>query len=137
MVHIKAVLEGYAALQSVYSVEDATLAKLRQYNAQMREAQDKGDYKLYSTLNMKFHLAIYECGPHKELYRMICDVWKKWSITKTVFELAPESAMQSTGEHDVIIEMLENKNDRDIEMYVRNHKLRAGDSLVKRLPKSE
>lgn len=134
IIQIKAVLEGYATLQSIDYITPKLLGKLAQMNDQMRAAFADENHKKYSLLNMQFHMEIYSCIPNRELYSMIDGLWKKWSITKTVFGVAPDSAVQSITEHETIIAMLEGKNYGEIELFVRNHKLRAGNSLLERLP---
>jgi len=132
---VKAVLEGFASRLSIDYITPRTIKKIRLLNQQMKQAFEENNLNKYSQLNMQFHLEIYNCIPTKELYKMICDLWKKWGITKTVFEIAPESARQSIEEHEEIIRMLEEKNYDEIELFVRNHKFRAGASLTTHLPK--
>jgi DNA-binding GntR family transcriptional regulator len=133
---IKAVLEGFAALKSIDYITPKILLKLKQINQVMYEMYAQGNHKKHSQLNIQFHLEMYSCIPNQELYKTIEDLWKKWSITRTVFGIVPESAHQSIEEHRKIIQMLEEKNYNEIEMYVRNHKLRAGAQLVANLPNS-
>lgn len=133
IVQIKAVLEGYATLMSLKYITPEIIAELRALNEEMKQTYNDGEYNGYSKLNTRFHLEIYNCIPSRELYKMISDLWKKWSITKSVFDLVPESIQESIGEHDILIQMLEERNEKDIEMYVRNHKLRAGYRLIESL----
>ncbi|MGL5437201.1 MAG: GntR family transcriptional regulator [Lachnospiraceae bacterium] len=131
---VKAVLEGFAALQSINHITPKIIRKLYDLNDQMYSMLEEDNHKKHSQLNVKFHLEIYSCIPNQELYRMIEDLWKKWCITRTVFDIVPESALQSIEEHKVIIKMLEEKNYAEIEMFVRNHKLRAGTHFIGNLP---
>lgn len=69
----------------------------------MKKAVDAGNYPKYSELNVKFHMSIYEATPYTELYNMIQDLWRKWSITRSVFAVDPNRMQESTrgtrGDH--------------------------------------
>lgn len=130
---IKGVLEGYAARLSIDYMTPRVIQKLRQMNEQMKQAFAENNTKRYSQLNMQFHLRIYDCIPNKELYNMIAELWKKWGVTKTVFDLDPESAEISIREHEEIIRLIEEKQYDEVERCVRAHKFRAGNSMVAKL----
>ena len=82
---IKAVLEGYAARLSVDFLTPQDIEDLRRCNEKLRRALEKNNMKDYSRLNKEFHLRIYLNMSQRELYSMIQDLWKKYSITTTVF----------------------------------------------------
>ena len=104
-------------------------------NEQMKEAFYAGDAKRCSELNRTFHLEMYRHLPNQELYHMICDLWKKWGITKTVFAVAPDSTEESLREHEEILRLIEEKQYDAVEQYVRRHKFRAGEGLTAKLSK--
>ena len=118
-------LEGYATRLSIDYVTPALLKKLRSLNGQMKKAVDAGNYPKYSELNVKFHMSIYEATPYTELYNMIQDLWRKWSITRSVFAVDPNRMQESTREHEEIIRLLEERQYDQVEQYVRLHKQRT------------
>lgn len=132
---IKGVLEGYATRLSIDYITPEILARLREMNEQMKEAFYAGDAKRCSELNRTFHLEMYRHLPNQELYHMICDLWKKWGITKTVFAVAPDSTEESLREHEEILRLIEEKQYDAVEQYVRRHKFRAGEGLTAKLSK--
>ena len=125
IIRIKSVLEGYATRLSIDYVTPALLKKLRILNGQMKKAVDAGNYPKYSELNVKFHMSIYEATPYTELYNMIQDLWRKWSITRSVFAVDPNRMQESTREHEEIIRLLEERQYDQVEQYVRLHKQRT------------
>lgn len=125
IIRIKSVLEGYATRLSIDYVTPALLKKLRSLNGQMKKAVDAGNYPKYSELNVKFHMSIYEATPYTELYNMIQDLWRKWSITRSVFAVDPNRMQESTREHEEIIRLLEERQYDQVEQYVRLHKQRT------------
>ena len=116
---------GYATRLSIDYVTPALLKKLRSLNGQMKKAVDAGNYPKYSELNVKFHMSIYEATPYTELYNMIQDLWRKWSITRSVFAVDPNRMQESTREHEEIIRLLEERQYDQVEQYVRLHKQRT------------
>ncbi|MCL2569222.1 MAG: GntR family transcriptional regulator [Oscillospiraceae bacterium] len=125
MFQIRGVLEGYATRVCVDYLQPEDFQKLEEINESMLRALKNDEASLYSELNIKFHLAIYECLPMFELYNMISDLWKKWQITSRVFNVAPSRASESYDEHKEILELLTKKEYDKVEMAVRRHKFKA------------
>lgn len=130
---IKAVLEGYAARLSIDYLSESDIDKLRDDNKKLQQALENNKVEEYAKLNMDFHLRMYQSLPQKELYGLICDLWKKHSITKKVFSLSPDSMKDSIREHEEIIELICAKDYDNLEHMLRVHKMRAGTDLTKRL----
>lgn len=127
---IKAVLEGYAARLSIDYLTQRDLDDLRALNDKLRKALRDGEEQEYSKLNMEFHLRMYRDMPYRELYGMIQELWKKYSITKTVFSITPSRMQQSIDEHEEIIDLIVRKEHDELERLMRLHKMRAGYSLI-------
>lgn len=127
---IKAVLEGYAARLSIDYLTPGDIDDLRALNDKLRKALQDGAEQEYSKLNMEFHLRMYRDMPYRELYGMIQELWKKYSITKTVFSMTPSRMQQSIDEHEEIIELIVHKKYDELERLMRIHKMRAGESLI-------
>lgn len=130
---IKGVLEGYATRLGIDYLSVNDIRNLRAINREMWEAANKKEYSLYSQLNIKFHLYIYEKLPHKELTSLIMDLWKKWSITKTVFSVVPSRMELSYNEHEHIIQLIEGHRYAEVEEYVRQHKFHAAEQMISQL----
>lgn len=127
---IKAVLEGYAARLSIDYLSSDDIDDLRALNDKLRKALQDGAEQDYSKLNMEFHLRMYRDMPYRELYGMIQELWKKYSITKTVFSMTPSRMQQSIDEHEEIIDLIVHKKYDELERLMRTHKMRAGESLI-------
>lgn len=134
---IKAVLEGYAARLSVDFLTPQDIEDLRRCNEKLRRALEKNNMKDYSRLNKEFHLRIYLNMPQRELYNMIQDLWKKYSITTTVFSLAPARMEESIEEHEEIIRLLVAKDYEQVEKLMRGHKMRAGFAMLREMEQRE
>jgi DNA-binding GntR family transcriptional regulator len=102
------------------------LKHLRSINGQIQKTGEQLNAKKYSQLNIKFHLEIYKKIPQKLLYDMICDLWKKWTITSSVFGVVPARMKESYLEHEEIIRLIEAKAYDQAESYVRAHKIKSG-----------
>lgn len=135
---LRAVLEGYAARQSIDYLTGEDYAELRQINQKLEEAlKTQNGFKRYSQLNMDFHLRLYSVVPQKMLYEMILDLWKKYSITKSVFSLVPGHAENSVEEHERLLQLMEKKQYDEVEMLMRRHKMLAGEALCQQIEQRE
>lgn len=127
---IKGVLEGYATRISIDSLTSHDIEEIKTINEEMKEAIKNGSLSSISSLNKKFHMRIYANMHNRQLLEMIEDIWNKWSVTKRVFSTSPERALHSTEEHDEIIRLIEDKEYDKVELFVREHKIRAGREMV-------
>ena len=134
---IKAVLEGYAARLSIDFLTPEDIRELHQRNDRLRQALEKNDMKEYSRLNVEFHLRLYQNMPQRELYGMIQELWKKYSITKTVFSVAPTRMEQSIDEHEELLRLIVQRDYDQVERLMRAHKMRAGVALVQQIEQKE
>jgi len=127
---VKGILEGYATRLSIDYLSPNDIRELRSLNEKLRIAAENGDYDLYSHLNMEFHLQLYSKTPRRELINLIMDLWKKWSITKSVFSIAPSRMELSYQEHENIIRLIEAREYEKVELYVREHKFHAAEKMI-------
>lgn len=134
---IKAVLEGYAARLSIDFLTPEDIRELHQRTDRLRQALEKNDMKEYSRLNVEFHLRLYQNMPQRELYGMIQELWKKYSITKTVFSVAPTRMEQSIDEHEELLRLIVQRDYDQVERLMRAHKMRAGVALVQQIEQKE
>ncbi len=134
---MRAVLEGYAARSSIDYLTKKDFADLRQCNKKLDEALKAQNINRYSQLNMDFHLRIYRVLPHKMMYNMITDLWKKYSITKSVFSLVQGRAATSVEEHELLLQKMEAKDYDGVELMMRQHKMQAGLALCEQIDQRE
>lgn len=130
LVQNKGVLEAYATRLSIDYITPEMMAELREINERFRIAYENNDVRAYSHENEAFHMKIYQCGPNKDLYRLIRSMWKMWVINKLVFSIILSSASVSVQEHEQILQMIAEKKYDTIEDFVRHHKMRSGLEVV-------
>ena len=68
---------------------------------------------------------------------MIQELWKKYSITKTVFSVAPTRMEQSIDEHEELLRLIVQRDYDQVERLMRAHKMRAGVALVQQIEQKE
>ena len=135
---LRAVLEGYAARQSIDYLSSDDYKELRQINQKLKESISKKELpKQFSQLNMEFHLRMYSVLPQKMLYNMIVELWKKYSITKAVFSLVPGRGENSVEQHENILQLMEKKKYKEVEMLMREHKIQAGVAFCRQIEQRE
>ncbi len=132
---IKAVLEGYATKLCVDYITAEDISILKKMNDDMRQIILRGETQGYSQLNMEFHQYMYRAISHTQLYEMIMDLWKKHTITKTVFSVVPIRMQDSIDEHEELLNLITEKKYDEVEMCVRTHKMEAGETLAHSMQK--
>ena len=130
---IKGMLEGYASRLSIDYLSPYDINMLRKINEDMHTAALEKQYDHFSQVNIDFHMYIYERCPMPELTSLIRDLWKKWSITKSVFSTAPTRMEESYQEHLQIISLIEQRDAEGLERFMRQHKANAARSMTMRL----
>lgn len=128
---IKGVLEGYASRIAIDYLAPMDIKQLREINEEMKTCADGGEK--YGELNVQFHLTIYKKLPQTDLYDMICSLWKKWGITRSVFAMEPGIIPDSIQDHEKIIQLLSQKDYDGVEKIVRAHKEKAGVAMNRHL----
>lgn len=127
---VKGVLEGFAAKLSIDYLNEADIEHLEEINNEMRIAFKEISSNNYSKLNTKFHMYMYHNIPNIELVNLIKQLSKRWSITKSVFDVAPVRIEQSIVDHEKIIDLVRKKDRDGIEFCVREHKFAAGRAMI-------
>ncbi|KUK13586.1 MAG: GntR family transcriptional regulator [Synergistetes bacterium] len=130
---IRGVLEGFAARESVDYFTDKELRKLEKLLDEMRKALESEDYVKYGNLNKSFHSFICSLTPYRKLYELIMELWNKWERTRAVFMLAPGRGEESLLEHEKIVELIKERKKEELEFFIREHRKKAAESLVKAL----
>lgn len=127
---IKAVLEAYATRVAIDYITKRGYTALRKVNNNMQIAFEAGHTIDCARLNSEFHMMMYDFLPHQEMRNMIADLYKKYSITKSVFNIIPSRAADSYVEHEELLKLMEAKEYDAVEALTREHKLEAADRLL-------
>lgn len=127
LVQVKGVLEGFATKLAVENLTQEDIDHISKVNMEMKEAMEKEDSSLFSKKNLEFHTYICERCGNAELLKILHNLWKRWAITTQVFFGSDEirRMRDSFEDHERIIEMIKDRNFRDIEQTVREHKFRS------------
>ncbi len=123
---IRGVLEGFATRIAIDYMTQEAYNDLDILNRRMEQCVQQETFDLFGRYNMEFHQRIYEQIPQVDLRDMISNLWRRWSITKSVFALAPYASQEILDQHRMIIEMMKNKQYEEVETLVRIHKFRSG-----------
>jgi len=126
---IVSILEGLAARLATPHLTRSDVAKMKKFNKEMKSAI--GQVSRYMELNAKFHQTFFENCHNDRLLGMIRNL-KDQIYRFRVFSLAlPDRMVQSSKEHDLIIQAFEQKQEEDVERLVREHVLQGMKTLEK------
>ena len=123
---IRGVLEGFATRVAIDFMTPKAYEDLEELNRKLEQCWKQGDQKLFGQYNMEFHQRIYQQIPQTDLREMLNDMWKRWSITRSVFALAPDTSKEILEQHEQMIQLMKTKQYDAVELLVRRHKFRAG-----------
>ncbi len=112
-------LESYAAHQACLRATHADIARLRQLNVEMTEAQANGDHKQYQRLNQSFHMTIYGLCGNPVLNEIIAAQWRRFP--RDTLEKIEHRMTQSLDEHRRIVEAFERRDAAYVETLMAAH----------------
>lgn len=121
------VLEGAATALALPQMTDADLAGAQAINDQMRAMLENFDPMVFTSLNEKFHRALFQRCPNPHIAELADRGWNRMSgLRGSTFSFVPERAPRSVQEHDEILSLIRDRADpMTIEMAVRQHKWRT------------
>lgn len=124
IIEIRAVLEGLAAKKAIQHITEADIDRLNKLIRFMDISIESQDVMEYRSLNREFHTLIYTASMSKRLCDLILQLWdmSNWAYTRMME--SPEIMKKSNNEHREIINMLTDKNEMNIEEFIRSHKLK-------------
>jgi len=132
VIHLLAVLEGYATAESL--PEARKLARiLPGINQKLRAAMQQEMWSWFIELNREFHFTIFEASGNAQLVENIRIFWSQLDtmLNATSFHLVPNRTSEDAREHDRIIDLLTSKSPDpiELEMVARRHRLRTASYL--------
>ena len=100
------------------------IAKLRDLNARLAEARDRGDVRVMLDLNTAFHRLISERGGNRRLALLLDDLRSQLTRLELWYYSGRERTQRSIQEHEAIIEAIERGDRaRALELLERNMSL--------------
>lgn len=132
VIHLLAVLEGYATAESLPQAR--RLARiLPGINQKLRAAMQQEMWSWFIELNREFHFTIFEASGNAQLVENIRIFWSQLDtmLNATSFHLVPNRTSEDAREHDRIIDLLTSKSPDpiELEMVARRHRLRTASYL--------
>ena len=126
---MRAAVEGMATYTAIPYIDDEQLEKITAITREMNEFLQEKNYAQYALLDRQLHTLLYEKSPHAVLLQQINDLWKKSEYGKAIFGMEPEALVDSSIEHDQIIEAIRTRNAEEAQLLVQKQKLRVGRQL--------
>ena len=121
------VLEGAATALALPLMDDADLARAQAINDSMRAMLEDFDAVAFTSLNEKFHRALFQRCPNPQISELADRGWNRMAgLRSSTFAFVPDRAPRSVQEHDEILQLIrEDAEPHAIEMAVREHKWRT------------
>jgi DNA-binding GntR family transcriptional regulator len=117
---IRAALEAVAAREAAVRIDDATLARLEELIAVMRDAAARDDHRAEADADHAFHHAIVKASGN----RMLEHVWQtmRLSITTCVTHSVTHRSLHEIAErHTVVLDALRARDPVQAEAAIRRH----------------
>lgn len=121
------VLEGAATALALPLMSEADLAGAQLINDQMRQMLTNFDPMVFTSLNERFHRALFQRCPNPHIAELADRGWNRMAgLRGSTFSFVPDRAPRSVDEHDEILSLIRDQADpMTIEMAVRQHKWRT------------
>jgi DNA-binding GntR family transcriptional regulator len=120
-------LEILATKEAISHMTPTHLVMLKELLHELDVAIQDNDMPRFGVLNKRFHLAIYDACPYRQLVQMITDLWDKTdrSRSRTMFSMVPHLAEQSQADHHRLLEFIENGATDEAARLTDEHKARG------------
>ncbi|MBE1513626.1 GntR family transcriptional regulator [Nesterenkonia halotolerans] len=121
------VLEGAATALALPQMSQEDIDRAQSINDSMRAMLENFDPVVFTSLNEKFHRALFHRCPNPHIAELADRGWNRMAgLRSSTFSFVPERAPRSVQEHDEILRLIrEDADPLDIEMAVRQHKWRT------------
>lgn len=113
---VREVLENLAARIAVPNLTDGDIESLRQTVAQMQQASRNRDLTLWTQMDQRFHISVYQRSFNPTLLRLITALWNSTHIFRRFYYALPG---QLSHAEDIHIAMMASLADRDGELFAR------------------
>ena len=126
-VETQAILEGAATGLAAPFLRLADIKKARRINLNLQRYLEANDHRQFAVGNKNFHNTLFEPCPNRHLYEMVLKEWDLLETTRrAAFSFVPERAMESIGEHEALLQLIEGSPDpKPVEAFAREHRLRT------------
>lgn len=118
-------VEGWATASAAAHITPADIALARKINREMRDCLKNFDPQRFTSLNHEFHAVIFEHCSNLHILDLVHRGWNRLAtIRESTFFYVPGRAHQSVVEHDLLLDLIENKaSSLEIEIAARDHRL--------------
>lgn len=127
-----ALVEGSAVGLALGFITSDDLDRATALNQRMRVMLDDLDAHAFTQLNWRLHAVFYERCPNPLILELVRGGWGRLSrLRDSTFAIVPTRAQHSVSEHDDLIELIRRGAETlEIEIAVRNHRLRTVDAYL-------
>jgi len=121
------VLEGAATALALPMISATDLTRAQSINDQMRAMLENFDPVVFTSLNEKFHRALFQRCPNPHISELADRGWNRMAgLRSSTFSFVPDRAPRSVAEHDEILTLIRgDAAPMEVEMAVREHKWRT------------
>lgn len=119
-----AVLEGAATALAAPHVTADDVRHAREINRRLVESLDDFDPRLFTSLNQRFHAALFARCPNPRLRSLVDAEWIRLGrLRDSTFSFVPGRARESVREHEAILDLVESGAPlAEIERTAREHR---------------
>ncbi len=127
-----ALVEGAATALAAPEVSAGQIQRAREINATMRETLNAFDPQRFTELNLEFHSVLFESCPNPHILDLVHRGWNRMKVLRnSSFSFVPGRAQESVDEHEVILQMIEDRAPAsEIEAVARAHRTATLDAVL-------
>jgi DNA-binding GntR family transcriptional regulator len=130
MYDLRAVLEGHAARRAASRLEQPVLEELHASCDRFAAVAERGDVPAIVAENLFFHEAIHDAAASATLVDMVRQTIALPLVYRSFVWYSPEQILTSHQHHRQLVEAFERRDEQRAEVVMREHVLKALDTLV-------
>lgn len=128
---VRQILESEAAGRAARLMSPDSLVELQQLHDAMRRAAESRDLTRFSSLNSRFHAALFASCGNPLLIRQIDQVRSIYPRTRAIFVMFPERTASALQEHEQILLQIEKRDVQGAKLAYLEHMARGYEILLK------
>jgi DNA-binding GntR family transcriptional regulator len=137
IVEIRSILESYAAKLTTQNYSKNIIEKLKKINEASKKYIENKDIEKFFKNNSEFHNLIYKSSKNERLISLINNLHDSFTRYRIMLIRISNIPEKSYNDHKMMIQAMEEKNEKKVEELVKTHILEGGKILLNNLDRDD
>jgi len=134
---IRRVIEVFLTLESMRSVTDEVMRKLRKIQENYVKAARRNHFEQSLKYNTEFHTTLYKLAGNEEAFHLVEGHWQLINSLRITFGFSDSRTEEVINEHEELLKALEARDEKALEQAASVHCLNAKKDLLAQMDKMD